>query len=134
VLAKLPARELRAAFVWLPVLPADDLAAARGSAARYPDPRITHFWDGERALGWALGRTLALPPRAAGHDNGLAWDAYLLYARGVRWKPAAPPPAPSFWMHQLYDAAKLAPHLDAAVLRERTEGLLAPAPTRAAPR
>jgi hypothetical protein len=44
----------------------------------------------------------------------LAWDAYLLFAPGIEWDEAPPPP--SFWMHQLYrgppekrfDAARLA--------------------------
>jgi hypothetical protein len=123
ILDRVPSRDLRAYFVWLPILSHDDPAAARASAARHRDPRITHFWDGERALGLSLGRLLALPPTEPEKPR-VAWDAYLLYDRGVRWKRNAPPPAPTFWMHQLWGVDKMAPLLDAPVLRTRVEALL----------
>jgi hypothetical protein len=124
VLDKLRSPDLRVYWVWLPILPRDDLAVARRSAAQFPDTRGIHFWDGERALGWSLGELLTLPARDAAHAHGVAWDVYLLYARGVRWKPGAAAPSPTFWMHQLWGADKLAPLLDGAVLRTRVETLL----------
>jgi len=125
VLERVPARTLRAYFVWLPILPRDDFAAAVAQATRIPDPRVTHFWDGDRALGWRLGELLALPPRDPGHSHGVAWDVYLAYARRAGWPTGRAPPAPTFWMHQLWGANKLAPRLDGATLRGRIERLLA---------
>ena len=122
VLAKVPSRDLRAYFVWLPILKNDDLAAARASAAKFPDPRITHFWDGDKALGWALGELLKLPARDPGHPHGVAWDAYLLYAPGLHWKKT--PPLPTYWMHQLWGADELAPLLDGVKFREQVEGVV----------
>jgi len=120
-----PSRALRAYFVWLPILARDNFAAAKGAAARIPDPRVTHFWDGDRALGWRLGELLALPARDPAHPHGVAWDVYLAYARRAGWPKGAGPPAPTFWMHQLWGADKLAPPLDGAALRGRMEQLLA---------
>src|SRR5262249_31900773 len=121
VLAKLGAPALRAYFVWLPVLPGDDLAAAKRSATRYLDPRVTHFWDGERKLGLALGHALAIPPRTPVLPPR-AWAASPPSVRGVRWKPG--PRRPTFWMHKLGGADKLAPLLDGPGLREKVEAAL----------
>ena len=126
VLEKIASRDLRVYYVWLPTMPKDDAAAARKSAEPHSDPRISHFWDGDKGLGWAMGAVLGLPPKEGeqGHAHRVAWDAYFLYGRGVRWKPRAPPPAPTFWMHQLWGAEKLAPFLDGAVLRTQVEAAL----------
>jgi hypothetical protein len=124
VLAKVPAADLRAYVVWLPVMPADDLAAAARAGASVHDPRVAQFWDGDRALGVALGRALRLPGRVPGQEHGLAWDVYLLYPRGAHWPPAGVP-APAFWMQQLDDVEPdVAPELDGPALRARVERAL----------
>ncbi len=113
---------LRAYVVWLPILPDDDQAAAATAAERFVEPRVSHYWDPERALGAALGETLALPPREQGSSHGVAWDVYLLYARGARWGEA-----PAFWMHQLDGVpVALAPRLEASALRIRMDTLGGP--------
>jgi hypothetical protein len=125
VLAKVPAADLRAYVVWLPVMPSDDLAAAARAAAAVTDPRAAQFWDGDRALGAALGRALRFPARAAGQEHGLAWDVYLLYPRGARWPPEGVP-RPAFWMQQLDDVKpEIAPELDGPALRAKVEATLA---------
>lgn len=127
VLAKVASPELRTYVVWIPVMPEDGEGAARAAASRLRDPRVAHFWDPERALGRALGETLAIPARREpAIASRLAWDVYVLYPRAATWaRDRRAPPAPVFWMHQLdqVDAAT-APELDGATLRARVEASL----------
>jgi hypothetical protein len=117
VLAPLGETGVRAYIVWTPILDGDDRAAAR-RAARQLGGRA-HYWDAGARLGRALGAVLGVPEE----EGGVAWDVYLLYDRGRRWRGR--PPAPSFWMHQL-PGVKNAPRLDPAGLRERLRELLMP--------
>ena len=83
---------LRGFVVWLPMLPSDSRESAGAQAASFMDKRLMQRWDGDRASGNSLAKTLGL--------KGSAWDVYLVYAPGVTWA-ADQPPAPTFWMHQL---------------------------------
>ena len=115
------APELRVLVVWVPIVPEDDDAAAARAAARCAEPRVSHYWDPDRALGDALGRVLALPPHEPGRANGVAWDVYLLFEQGARWGAA-----PSSWMQQLDDVpVSRAPRLSTAALRREVAALLA---------
>lgn len=69
-----------------------------------PDPRASHYWDGDKLLVHQYDTVLGL-----GQD---AWDVYLLYGPKARWDGATPP-APDFWMHQLNTDA--GPRLDPQV-------------------
>ena len=122
----MPAPELRAYVVWIPILPGDDAAAAERAAASVHDARATQLWDGGRALGDALGRVLGLPARGAGRAYGVAWDVYLLYPRGARWPGAAGElTRPAMWMQQLDDVGPdVAPELDGRALRAEVEASL----------
>lgn len=120
VVKKIGAPELRAYVVWLPVMPEDDAQAAARVAARFAGDRVTQYWDGQRSLGWTLGRALGLPPRGRG-TWGVAWDVYLVYGRGVGWDGIE---KPATWMQQLEDVpAEKAPKLDARALRKVVEGM-----------
>ncbi len=115
-----PHPDLRVRYVWVPVLPPDDIAAATAAVERLAEPRAVHYWDGERQLAQQLGKTLGISaaesvPVEGG--SGLAWDVYLAYERGTRQIFS-----PQFWMHQL--GVTHAPRLDAAAFRERVKGLL----------
>ena len=83
---------LKGFVVWLPMLPTDSEQAAGAQAGSFVDARVAQQWDGERASGTLLAKTLGL--------KSSAWDVYLLYGPGVRWT-GDNPPAPTFWMHQL---------------------------------
>jgi len=126
LLAAEPHPDLRVYYVWVPMLPPDDEAAADAVAARFAEPRALHYWDGERRLARELATALRISARdsiGAGAGPGFAWDVYLAYAQG-----ALDLARPAFWMHQL--AATHAPRLDAAVFREQVRRLLvAPPPT-----
>ena len=43
------------------------------------DNRATHYWDGQRRLGRAVGRMLGLGDRA------IAWDVFLVYGPDAKW-------------------------------------------------
>lgn len=125
VLRQVPAPDLRAYVIWLPVLDGDDEAAARASAARLSDLRVRHYWDGTRAFGTALGRTLTINPSQfePGQAFGLAWDVYLLYPRTARWDATIP--APGFWMHQLHQLPPgKAPEFEARAFRAQVEAAI----------
>ena len=120
LLAAVPHPDLRLSYVWVPMLPPDNIAAAEVAAEGLTDPRAAHYWDGERQLANRLGKSLGITAQqslAAEGGSGLAWDVYLAYERG-----ASDLFRPSFWMHQL--GVTHAPRLDTAAFRQRVEGLL----------
>lgn len=94
MLKRIPEKNLAVFVVWMAVLGRDDLFAAREGTSLLADPRVRHYWDGQRALGYPLVQTLGLK------QSQLAWDVYLLYGREAKWK-SGPLPAPKDWMHQL---------------------------------
>ncbi len=104
-------KPLHVFVVWEPMLDGDSRQAAVLESSLYPDARICQFWDGKKTLAASLGKRLGLGDRPA-------WDVSLLYDRRARLDGA-----PTFWMHQL-DGVTLAPTLDTAKLRERTEALV----------
>ena len=83
--------------VWLPVLAADDEAAAVMVAdSRALRPYVTHYWDDELSVSTAAH--VALDFGARGRQ--VAWDLYLFYRAESTW--LEPFPAPDRWLHQLY--------------------------------
>lgn len=111
---------LRGFVVWLPMLPSDSKESAGAQAASFVDGRLMQQWDGDRASGNLLAKTLGL--------KGSAWDVYLLYAPGVKWT-GKQPPAPSFWMHQLREESGADQRicLNPAVFEGKVAELLRPA-------
>src|SRR2546422_4737181 len=99
---------LRAYYVWLPMLPPDDVRAAEQAAARFAEPRARHYWDGEKRLARRLGQALGVDP---------AWDIYLAHASGD-----VDVLAPRFWMHQL--PIEHGTRLDADIWRQQLQQLL----------
>ena len=120
MLGALEARDLRAYYVWLPILPTDTEAAAETASAAFNDPRASHYWDADLALARHLAAALGITAEHAsiGTQVGVAWDVYLAYGRSEKAIEQ-----PDFWMHQL--RVPHAPRLDADAWRERVEGMLA---------
>lgn len=131
VLARVDANHLRAYVVWMPVLDADDLDAARAASRAVTDPRVTQYWDEGLHLGFALGESMRIPVRPRiGAGRGLAWDVYLVYPPGAVVGDAVAPPVPEVWMHQLSHLPEgFAPRLDAAALEARLEEAALAAPS-----
>jgi hypothetical protein len=104
--------ELRAYYVWVPMLPSDCREAAEAAAQRFSASRALHYWDPGRQFGRLMAQRLGINP---GHDA--AWDVYLAYPRGVTGIAQ-----PAFWMHQLEEAG--APRLDPRQWRRKIKELL----------
>jgi hypothetical protein len=117
---------LRVYVIWLPMLPSDDSEDAVEASREWVDSRVTYYWEPERTTGkkWAqtlgLGRMGALF-RSLGFSR-VAWDVYLVFPRGQRWRD--PAPEPLYWTHQLGGAFELTPSLDADTLVDRTRVIL----------
>ena len=94
VLKQIDSDDLSVIAVWMPVLESDNADAGKQAEPLLPDPRVTHYWDGDNSLGKLYGRSLTLP-----RGRQLAWDIYFVYAPGVTWEDE--PPQPTEWMHQL---------------------------------
>ncbi len=86
-------RDVRAYFVWVPILEPDNEQAARRSTQRYQAPNSVYFWAPTRKLSDGVASIIGL---AAGRP---AWDVYFLYRKGIVWDRVFP--APSYWQQQL---------------------------------
>ncbi len=117
MLAKQSDPRLRAYVVWVPMLDGreEDVPVA---TRLVPDPRATHYWDGQ---GWSMrayAEALALPEEA--------WDMFLIYGPDARWEGDLPP-EPRFWMHQLGSPDQprvAAPYLDPQVFADSAVQML----------
>ena len=81
-------------IVYLPMLRTDDRDAAVERLKDWDDDRFMFYWDGDREIAQAFGKTLEMPAR-----HPVAWDIYFLFDREAKWKDGAP--MPDYWMHQL---------------------------------
>ncbi|MFQ5875658.1 MAG: hypothetical protein ACE5JL_17920 [Dehalococcoidia bacterium] len=86
------AQNLKGFTVWLPIMGGDNAEAARVESEAFGDRRMGLAWDPESRAGELFTKALKL--------RRTVWDAYLLYAPGVRWE-GDETPQPTFWMHQL---------------------------------
>ena len=73
---------MRVYAVWLPMLASDAREAWDGTTL--PDPRVQHFWDGERQVGGWFAEEVD------GY-NGVAWDVYYLYGPEAVWEDVPSP-------------------------------------------
>jgi hypothetical protein len=101
VMKEIQEKELRIYIVWLPALRTDNRAAALERSEEFTDPRLRQYWDGEQTTGISWNGILK--------TGQLAWDVYMIFARGRKW--GKDPPMPDFWMHQLR-GIESAPRLD----------------------
>jgi hypothetical protein len=82
ILAQLPSEQLRVYAVWLPMLWSDARGMWNGNTL--PDPRVTHFWDGEMQVGeW-------FAEKVEGY-RGVSWDVYYLYGPDATWENTPSP-------------------------------------------
>jgi hypothetical protein len=120
LLAAMPDFDLRAYYVWVPMLPSDDAEAAGEASRRFAEPRATHYWDRDRLLSRRMAKALDIdtrPSAAPDDDATFAWDVYLAY-RGRNGDVTRP----DFWMHQL--AVQHAPRLDSDEWQRRITEML----------
>ncbi len=99
LLGDLKEQDVKVYSVWQPILPSDiELTVGRATKS-LPDPRVSHFWDGENVFAQTFAPVLGL--------ENQAWDVYLLYNSDAVWGDT--PPKPAYWQEQLgiSDATKL---------------------------
>ena len=74
--------QLRVYAVWLPMLGGD--ARDEWNGNNMPDARVTHFWDGNYAIGQWFAK------HVDGYE-GIAWDVYYLYGPDATWETVPSP-------------------------------------------
>jgi hypothetical protein len=82
LLATLPSDQLHVYAVWLPMLAGD--AREEWDGNTIPDPRVTHFWDGETQVGQWFAEVVE------GY-RGVSWDTYYLYGPDAKWETIPSP-------------------------------------------
>lgn len=83
LLNELNRKDVRVFVVWEPVLATDLTAPSTAALARVPDPRVTQYWDRERALSHLMGE----------HSRAtVVWDYIAVYNPGTIWQDALPKP------------------------------------------
>ena len=90
---------MRVYSVWVPILVSDSESWVPKAMKRLPDERITHYWDGQDELVEKY-KTILPTKKVDSDEYAKAWDVYLLFPSDAEWKDQ--PPAPNFWMHQLW--------------------------------
>jgi hypothetical protein len=83
------------AWIFIDMMPTDNLDSAAESAVRISDFRLAPFHDSKHVAGRTMARTL-------GWNGHVAWDTYFIYRPGVLWTAGALP-LPDAWFHQLKD-------------------------------
>ena len=76
ILKPYPSSDLKVYAVWVPMMLAD--ARVTVDTALMPDPRVEHYWDGDKIA----SKWLAL--ELDGYD-GYVWDIYYLYGPDAEW-------------------------------------------------
>lgn len=66
------------------MLDGDELPAAEEASDRFRELAVPQFWDGSKALGKEVGRSVGAP-------QWTAWDIYLFYPPGAEWTDAGLP-------------------------------------------
>ncbi len=98
LLKRRPEAAVRVYAVWFNMYPGDERAA--WSSVSLADPRVTQFWDEQRAVGRTLLTRLPTildrrAPNTMQPVDDTLWDAFFLYAADAQWNGA--PPAPVTW-------------------------------------
>ncbi len=73
-------------------MPTDAKFTVGRATKSLPDPRVSHYWDGDAVLAKSFAPVLGI-------KEGKAWDVFLLYDQNAEWKDT--PPKPIFWQEQL---------------------------------
>ena len=85
ILEAYPESDLSVYAIWLPMLAGDRRSA--WDPDLMPDPRVQHYWDGDRESGiWFADKGASF--------GGVAWDIYFLYGPDATWD-AVPEPLTS---------------------------------------
>lgn len=102
VLPKIKNLKVRLYAIWTPSYTTDSnqewidkgMAIFKGST-------VKHYWDKDQKVAGTdgFGSLVTLP-----RDAPIAYDVYMIFAKGVLWKEK--PPVPTEYLHQVYDDGK----------------------------
>ncbi len=81
VLEKFPSARLRVYAVWQPILPTDFRFTRRASLLA--DPRVTHLWDREKAVGQWFASYRG--PEGDCFMGDVAWDLFYVFGLEAQW-------------------------------------------------
>jgi len=115
ILKSIESEKIFSQIVWLPIVKNDSYSMALTRANSLSDKRVRNYWSGDRYAGNIFTKTLNL--------DRTAWDVYLVYEAGVVWEDEKIPPAPTYWMHQLWGQPK-ENFLNPEMLRRKVNSLL----------
>jgi hypothetical protein len=120
-----PGADLAGFIVWVPMLPADNSAAATFEQRAITDPRLHCWFDADKAAANTWSSFIGLP--------FTTWDVYAVYDATATWADEAPPPT-RIWMHQLppTPATQVVDRLDPARLARDWLSLLGGEASRSA--
>ena len=85
VMDKYVDEDLKAYVVWMPMLASDE--RDKWKASLLDDPRMTHFWNENQAVGRWFTENL----ESCDVLGPVAWDAYYLYDEAATWEDALSP-------------------------------------------
>lgn len=117
VLDEIDDQDLKVFVVWGPMQGYETREHAEEAPAFLPDPRATHYWTTAQTCAEIFAEPLGL-------EDEPAWDTFLLFGSGTRWRDR--PPAPSYYMHVGRSLPKER-RLDGGKLAERVRRELAAA-------
>ena len=89
-----PESDIDVIIVWISMMDSDTAAAVQQISSIFADKRVHQFFDPTQSVGKAVAASL-------GAEGEVSWDTYLFYGPGTKWQ--ALPPAPTDYMHQLFD-------------------------------
>lgn len=101
--------------VWEPILQLDSEQTGRRATRFFPDPRVRQFWAPSTATGEAFQPAIELTTEPA-------WDVYLFYGKGTKWRDQ--PPRPRDFMRQLSGRLPSAKRLDGESMATKLSSLL----------
>ncbi len=114
ILEKQPNADVRVYAIWFSMIESDSRPAWPRDALT--DPRVTHLWDEERALGrwYAQDLKLKVWSRTLKTSTDALWDAYLLYGPEARWT-SGPKPLVSWGATIMESRKELLPNLQSLI-------------------
>jgi hypothetical protein len=81
ILENNPSLPIRVYSIWFSMLPGDTPLAFASAQKTMPDPRVAHFWDGQKIAGRWFKENLT-----PDYPGRIMWDAYYLYGPEAQWK------------------------------------------------
>ena len=85
---------------------------------KIPDPRATHYWDGDGGLKSGFSPALGMPVIAG--SPAPAWAIYMIFGPEAKWSATALP-KPGLWMQKLPGLGLKAPFFYAGDFAEHAE-------------